>query len=103
VSRFLIDNLARDIDSLKLHYRLIIRSTARVYHSANLLVKHVHDANHALGTDGLLAYFEEPPAGEPDALELINQLVDKLNVFMAYPGDITSVSPIRLLFLIRFD
>ena len=95
MTKYVVDDLKANIARAKRDYDSLRLSVSAVEHSVCRTIEHARAATDVLGTDGLLAYFEAPNSPkDPDAVDLLNRLIENFNAMKAAPGDsIASVSP----------
>ena len=95
VTKYVVDDLKANIARAKRDYDSLRLSISAVEHSVCRTIEHARAATDVLGTDGLLSYFEAPKSSQdPNAVDLLNRLIENFNSMKAAPGDsIASVSP----------
>jgi hypothetical protein len=108
VTNFVINDFRAAIDRAKRDYDTLRISVSALEHAVCRTIEHAKAAVQVLGTEGLLAYFEEVKSdGDPDAIELLNRIANGFNDMMAPPArpdSIASVSPYSTsLFLFTTD
>lgn len=95
MTKYVVDDLKTAIDRAKRDFDTLRMSVSAVEHSVCRAIEHARAATDVLGTEGLLAYFEPPESKQdPDALDLLNNLVESFNWMKAAPSD--SVASVRL-------
>ncbi|KAJ7214110.1 hypothetical protein GGX14DRAFT_392880, partial [Mycena pura] len=88
MTKYVIDDLKTSIARAKRDYDSLRLSIAAVEHSVCRTIEHARAATDVLGTDGLLSYFEAPKSSQdPDAIDLLNRLIENFNSMKAAPGD----------------
>jgi hypothetical protein len=93
VTNFVIADLDLAVSRAKRDYETLRLSIDALDASLTRTVEHARTATNVLGTEGFLAYFEEvKSSGDPDAVDLLNELVDEFNSAKSPPDSIASVS-----------
>ncbi|KAJ7193165.1 hypothetical protein GGX14DRAFT_577522 [Mycena pura] len=96
MTKYVIDDLKTSIARAKRDYDSLRLSIAAVEHSICRTIEHARAATDVLGTDGLLSYFEAPKSSQdPDAVDLLNRLIENFNSMKAVPGDSIASTPAR--------
>ncbi|KAJ7204693.1 hypothetical protein GGX14DRAFT_569270 [Mycena pura] len=81
------------VDDPQGHYRPR-QTRLRLTPPLDLRRRHARAATDVLGTDGLLSYFEAPKSSQdPNAVDLLNRLIENFNSMKAAPGDSIASTP----------
>ncbi|KAJ7211673.1 hypothetical protein GGX14DRAFT_393992 [Mycena pura] len=88
MTKYVVDDLKATIARAKRDYDLLRLSISAVKYSVCRTIEHARAATDVLGTDGLLSYFEAPKSSQdPNAVDLLNRLIENFNSMKAAPGD----------------
>ncbi|KAJ7193668.1 hypothetical protein GGX14DRAFT_577125 [Mycena pura] len=94
MTKYVVDDLKATIARAKRDYDSLRLSISAVEYSVCRTIEHARAATDVLGTDGLLSYFEAPKSSQdPNAVDLLNRLIENFNSMKAAPGDSIASTP----------
>lgn len=97
MTNYVVHDLKTSIARARRDFETLRASVSAVEFSVCRAIEHARAATDVLGTEGLLAYFESPESElHPDAVDLLNELVESFNRAKAAPID--SAASVRLSF-----